>query len=223
MKLALALLCIALASPSFLSAQPSANAQIKGTVTDVTDARVTKAEVTFEGSGQRFRTQTGADGTYSFWLQPGTYTIAVRHPGFCTTRRAAFLVREHSEIKFDFQLWVCAADMGDFAHYSEFDHVPHTHLKPVILFGESHREGDLEQFSGPDFDDGLGHQRKYPVVFSFNLLTVQAEKISYNPRKHIVTANGAVTWRSGADAGTGTKLEIKLDGLEPHPQSSFVD
>ena len=68
---------------------PKGESTVKGVVTDIADGRVTKAAVTFESNGQNLQTTTGADGTYSMRLEPGTYTMFIGHVGFCRARRAA--------------------------------------------------------------------------------------------------------------------------------------
>jgi hypothetical protein len=200
-------------------ARTKPEALVKGVVTDINDDRVPMASVTIEADGQRLRTETSPDGTYSIRLQPGTYTISISRPGFCEVRRGAFVAQKHSEVQFDFQLWVCPSDDTiSSIHYVELDSVPHTHLKPLILFGESQTEGELERFKGPViFEDGPDSGRKYPVVFSFNRLTVRANSLSYNSRNHLLTADGDVAWREGADSGSGTAFAIKLNSSEPHP------
>lgn len=208
------LLLSAIAGPPL----PKGQSIVKGVVTDIVDDRITKAAVTFESNGQNFQTTTGADGRYSMRLEPGTYTIFVGHLGFCSARRAAFVVRESSELQFDFQLWVCPSDSPGFHRYKELDQIPHTDLKPLVLYGESQITGDFERFTGATtFDDGPGHRRRYRCVFSFNLLTVQADNLSYNFRNHVLVADGDVSWQAGNDSGTEPNLEIQLNSYDPHP------
>ena len=197
---------------------PKGESTVKGVVTDIADGRVTKAAVTFESNGQNLQTTTGADGTYSMRLEPGTYTMFIGHVGFCRARRAAFVVLKHSDIQFDFQLWICPSDSPAFFKYKELDQIPHTELKPLVLYGESQMAGDLERFTGATtFDDGTGFRRKYRCVLSFNLLTVQAENLTYNFRNHVLVADGNVSWRAGTDSGTEANLEIRPNNYDPHP------
>jgi hypothetical protein len=213
------MLCIAVLFLAALPAgsEPEPQGKVEGVVVDITDARISNATLTFENEDYEYRIQTRWDGAYSIGLKPGTYAMSVSSMGFCTFRRAAFVLEKHSTVQFNFQMWVCPSDM-EFIHYTELEEVPHTHIKPLILFAKSEPEGDLRRFSGfPPTSDGTGHLRKYPAVFSFNLLTVQAEELVYNPTNHMLTALGNVVWQAGSDSGTGTKLEIKLNGLKPKP------
>src|ERR1700677_2475724 len=109
---------------------PKGESTVKGVVTDIADGRVTKAAVTFESNGQNLQTTTGADGTYSMRLEPGTYTMFIGHVGFCRARRAAFVVRKHSDIQFDFQLWICPRPPPARPVYKELADSSHTELGP---------------------------------------------------------------------------------------------
>lgn len=190
-------------------------AKIEGVVVDITDARIQNAVLTFAKGGREFSTKTGEDGTYSIELKPGKYTMEVTSGGFCTVRRAAFVLQQRSTVQFKLQMWVCPTDT-QFIQYTEFDEVPRTHLKPHVLYAEKKLQGNLLRFKGPNtFDDGTGHARQYPAVFTFNLLTVGAGEIVYDPTKHLLSAFGDVHWQNENKSGTSANLQIKLDGLRP--------
>jgi len=209
--------CIALLFLAPLSAQPKEDVatKIEGVVVDIMDARVSNATLTFETGSREYWTKTRQDGTYSIELKPGTYTMRVESNGFCTLRRSGFVLQKHTAVAFNLQLWVCPTDM-EFVRYLEFEEVPHTHLQPLILYGESAVRGEQQRFKGPNaFNDGTGHPRQYPTIFTFNLLTVQANEIDYDPRKHLVSASGNVHWQDASDSGTGERVQFRLDGLKP--------
>jgi hypothetical protein len=187
----------------------------EGVLVDITDARIANAVLTFDNGKHEYWTKTRQDGTYSIELKPGTYTIKVESYGFCTLRRSGFVLQKHSTVQFNFQMWVCPTDM-ELVRYRELAEVPHTHLKPLVLYGESNLRGELQRFKGPNaFDDGTRHSRQYPAIFTFNLLTVQANEINYDPRKHLVSASGNVHWQDANDLGTGESVQFRLDGLKP--------
>jgi hypothetical protein len=193
-------------------AKPTAT--VKGVVLDIASARIWNAKLTFGDGVHQYDTQTREDGAYSIELKPGTYTMSVYSYGFCTLRRAAFVLQEHSMVQFNFQMWVCPTDT-EFIQYTELDEVPHTHLKPLVLFAKKDSQGELQRSTGPNtFDDGTGKARKYPAVFTFNLLTVQGQELLYDSTKHLVTASGNVLWQDENNSGGGAKVEINLDGLK---------
>lgn len=203
----LGLLICALGSFARPLEQPSA--EVKGIVTDINAAGVTKAIVVFESQGRKYQVETGADGAYAIQLKPNTYTVSISHFGFCGFRRAAFMAKKNSQIHFDFQLWVCPSDWNGKFNFIELEPTPHTRIKPVVLFGETRTEGTMQTFSRVDLGE------KYPVVLTYNLLTVRANKLSYDRSKHLVWATGDVEWQDGRNEGSGKNVQIWLNGLEP--------
>jgi hypothetical protein len=194
---------------SFAQPPDKPGADVKGVVTDVNDGRVTKAILIFESGGQSYRVETGEDGAYEVRLKPSTYTVSITHFGFCRSRRAAFVAKKGSQINFDFQLWVCPSDAYGKYNFVELEPVSHTHLKPLILFGEARPEGTSQVFTGAVLTE------KYPVVLTYNLLTLRATELTYERSKHILWATGAVEWQDGTTEGTDMNVQIRLDGPEP--------
>jgi hypothetical protein len=191
-------------------AQPidEASAEVTGVVTDILDGRIPKAVLIFESGGQSYRVGTGLDGAYSIRLKPNTYTVSISYSGFCRFRRAAFMVKKNFQIRFDFQLWVCASDSS--YNFIELQPVPNTRLKPLVLFGETHTEGTIQTFT-----QVVLMAEKYPVVLTYNLLTVRANHLSYERSKHLLWAEGDVIWQNGKNEGRGKSVQIWLNGREP--------
>jgi hypothetical protein len=222
MRIKTGLFCFAilLLAVRLVSSVPEMEERVEGVLVDINDARIWSGTLTFETGVHEYISQTGTDGTYSIKLKPGTYLVTVKSQGFCTIRRAAFVLQKHSSLRFDFQMWVCPSD-SEFVQFAELDEVPRTHLKPLIQFAHEDLQGDLQRFHGPSTnDDGTGHARKYPAVFTFNLLRVQADEILYDSSAHLLTASGHVAWEDGTQTGAGNNVEIKLDGLKPKPNAN---
>lgn len=194
---------------SFAQPLDKSVADVKGAVTDVNDGRVARAILVFESGGQSYRVETGEDGAYEIRLKPNTYTVSITHFGFCRSRRAAFVAKKGSQINFDFQLWVCPSDAYGKYNFVELEPVSHTHLKPLILFGDARPEGTSQIFTGAVLTE------KYPVVLTYNLLTLRAKQLTYEPSKHLLWAEGAVEWQDGTTEGTDKNVQIWLDGPEP--------
>lgn len=190
-------------------------AKVDGVLVDINDARIWNGKLTFRDGVHEYSTQTRRDGTYSIELKPGTYAMDVRSNGFCNLRRAAFILEKHATVQFNMQMWVCPTDT-EFIQYIEFEEVPHTHLKPLVLYAKKDLQGGLPRFRGPHaVDDGTRHPRQYPAIFTFNILTVQAEEIVYDSTKHLLSAFGSVHWQDADNSGTSANVQIKLDGLRP--------
>jgi hypothetical protein len=223
MSIKAAPLCIALSLLAVLplGAAPETGGTVEGVVSDITGARIRSATLTFENGVHKYTAQTRPDGTYSIKLKSGTYLVSVESSGFCTIRRGAFLLQKHSSLRFNFEMWVCPSD-AEFIRFAELNVVPHTHLKPLVQFGREDFEGDLQRFRGPSTNnDGTGHARKYPAVFTFNLFRVQADVILYNPSTRLLIASGNVAWEEGTETGTGATIEFRLDGLQPNAEGYF--
>jgi hypothetical protein len=185
------------------------NAEVKGVVTDSLDGRMPRVVLVFESGGKTYPVETGEDGTYALQLKPDTYTVSVTQRGFCGFRRAAFSARKGSKIRFDFQLWVCPSDADGRYNFIELEAAPHTHLKPLVLFGETHTEGTSQDFTGAFLS------KRYPVMFTYNLLTLRAIQLRYERDRHLVWATGDVVWQDGTNEGSGQNVQVWLDGPEP--------
>ena len=184
-------------------------AYVAGTILDVNNAPVAKAVLVFKREAQSQTVETRADGTYAIHLLRGVYTVSLSHSGFCTMRRAAFSVRTMNRIQLDFQLWVCPSDNFGKYRYVELDPEPEIPLKPLVLFGESSKAGDRETFTGAVLS------QKYPVVVTYNQLTVKADKVVYSEEHKSIIGTGNVVVEEGADKRLGSKVEIIFHNGEP--------
>ena len=170
-------------------------------MSDINDARISNATVILKAKVGEFRATTKDDGTYSLELRPGTYSMEVQSSGFCTLQRAAFILRKTAVVKFDLQMWVCPSDMA-YVHYDELEEVA------------QYEQGSLNVFIGPiNFEASA--VRRYPAIFTFNLVTVSAAEIVYDPGRRTVTVSRNVSWQDGSKSGTGPKIKMKLDGPDP--------
>jgi hypothetical protein len=87
-------------------------------------------------------------------------------------------------------MWICPTDTKRI-RYQELDEVSNTDLRPLILFGKSERQDNLERFVGVEmFNDGTGQTRGYPAILTFNRLTVQCDEIVYNPSQRLLIVRG---------------------------------
>ncbi len=195
----------------------ASQSQVTGVITDVQDARVAGARLTFTSGVHEFTTQSAADGTYSIYLPPATYFLTLRSRYFCTIRRAAFELHKGSLLRFNFQMWVSPSDM-ELIRYEELASVPKTKLRPLVLFGESEQRNDSTRFVGaPTYNDGTGHSRNYPVVLTFNLLTVQGDEMLYYPSQHLLIVRGNVRWQNDDTSGQADAVTIDLNAPNPTP------
>jgi hypothetical protein len=225
MRLATPVFCIAvlLLSVGSNGLRERGDGHVEGVVVDVQGARIADATLTFTSGKGEQTALTGVDGAYSIDLRPGTYRLSISSRGFCTFPRAAFVLHKAAAIRFNFQMWICPTDMK-LIRYQELDEVSNSDLRPLILFGKSERQDNLERFVGAEmFNDGTGHTRRYPAILTFNRLTVQCDEIVYNPSQRLLIVRGNVSWESGEKSGKADRARIYFGGLDPLPLPSTPD
>ena len=200
--------------PGFVKSQELA-ASVRVELVDVNDARISNATITLTSESGSFTASKQGNFTYLAAVRPGTYRLEARSPGFCRVRRADFLLGEHAAVQFRMQMWVCGSHLP-LVQYAELVEEPGSHLKPLVLYGSRDESSGIDRFRGPyDYNDGTGHQRQYPTIFTFNLISIQAEEIEYDSLHRKITARGNVLWQDGNGSGDGARVELKLDGLQP--------
>jgi hypothetical protein len=207
LALVLASLCVSTRAGTIQGGPAQSAAHIIGIVTDSDGGRIANVEIDFTGVQGRRRTTTTDKGSYTIDLAPGVYAAEIASSNFCRLRRGKFLATSTSEIKIDFQLWVCASDAS--YNFVELDSVKNTDLRPLVLYGSVRQAGDKQIFTGATMG------RIYPVVFTFNLLTVEADELTYDRTEHVITARGNVSWQDGKASDSALQLSVKLDGLKP--------
>lgn len=206
--------------------------EVKGTITDATGAGVIGASVVFTGEGRTHAVETARDGSYLAELQAGTYDVNVKATGFCEMRHGSFIAGKDAIIELDFHLIVCPSDWTGKFYYAQLDAAPNSGLRPVILFGDANSSNNLTRYTGPVIPDivvGKGKspgsygqypqavlkQRTYPVVLSYNLLTVRCRQLLYDSQKHLAIGTGQVEVQEGNGTRTGDRVRVFLSGLDP--------
>lgn len=221
-----ALAKVALLGLWLCSASPAATAQqseVKGMVTDGAGAGVVGASVVFTRGGQNVTVRTDSYGAYLASLPPGTYEMSVRASGFYEMERAAFNLSEGSEAEFDFELLVAVISDPAFLNRGEplqprnlTFHDPYnyqeqrlsalvTHLRPVVLFGGREAQDDSITYTGL-FRDG----KHLPVIYTYDLLTVKSQTLTYFPKDGSIRATGAVIFKDGEHTQHGSKIEVSF-------------
>jgi hypothetical protein len=221
MKLALRMPCVVFLLLGVCATGLSAENDgiVQGVVTDVQDARISDATLTFTNKHDVHIAQTRDDGTYSIKLKSGTYALKVTKPYFWELRRAAFVLNKRSTLRFDFQMWVSTMD-SEGIHYQELEKVAKSRLRPLILFGKNEQaEGSVRFIGAATFNVETRQARRYPTILTFNLLTVRGDELIYNPSCRLVTVRGNVFWENGDKSGKADSVTISLNRLDPTPTS----
>ncbi len=190
---------------------------VRGVVKDPSAAAIANAEVFFLNDLQETATHTNSDGNYIARLSPGIYTIRIKSPGFYEERRGAFFARAGSEIKFDF---ILRAGGNPDAHetgagernyeWEELTAPAGDGLKPMVLYGKREQEGLSVRYSSLVFSG-----KQYPVVYTYDLLTVKASSLSYSMPDHSIVGTGSVVWEDGETSKLGSRIEVSFPEGKP--------
>src|SRR6185437_9317732 len=209
------------------SAAPK-QAEVKGTVTDTSGAGVVGASVAFAREGQSVTVKTDSYGTYRALLEPGSYEVSVKASGFYEMRRGAFTLREGDEGNFDFELLVAVISDPVFVdpadplrpqraprdpyNYQEqrLDVIAPNGLQPIVLFG-----GREERAGSVTYTGLLRDGRRLPIVYTYDLLTVRCETLTYFPKDRSVQGSGNVVFEDGEHTRRGSRIEISFHDGEP--------
>jgi hypothetical protein len=226
--LLLVISCVALAAVQRRSPAVNVMGRISGTVVDVNESRIAGATVIIERIGFSRAIHTDEDGAYDVGLPTGIYRMKVSSTGFCPIRRAAFKVMPSTVIKFDFTLIVCPIvnniSILDGQYKGETDDytppfaedllaidtlaLPQPSL--LIQFGERALVGNIIQYRGFKSDD------KYiGVMASYNLMTLYADKLSFDKEVGLIKAEGNVILEDGKQQVRARRVEIVFKAGEP--------
>jgi hypothetical protein len=53
-------------------------------------------------------------------------------------------------------------------------------------------------------------------VYTYNLLTIKANTLTYSKREYSVRGAGDVIWQDGRSTRRGSKIDVAFDNGEPH-------
>lgn len=204
-------------------------AQVTGLITDAAGAGVPRASVFFSSAGKKSTVVTDSYGTYAVHLQPGMYEMYVKAWGFYDMRRAAFSVAAGTKVNFDFKLLTAVisdpvttgrtdvteppnAPISDPYNYQQelLEFPIDNNARPLVLFGSR------EQHEGEILFRGLARDGKQlPVVYTYDLLTVSSETLTYFSKDGSVRGSGDVAFEDGQHARHGSRIDISFHDGKP--------
>lgn len=218
--------CITIVAPHGNNiSTPMAVGRIQGTVKFklINEGVLPGAKVTIEGSGVRLEADTDAHGNYEIEAPAGMYRISVEHEGFCPGRRSEFQVKAATETVFDFTLFSCASahgrtsavdspyvNLGYIQPYKEeLIHLTRATDAPselMIRYGERSDSAGVLQYRGASMIEStydkeqkrqVEIENKIAVMVTYDVLTVYADSICFDPQTLQLTAVGEVTLEDG--------------------------
>ena len=232
-SLVLAFLFLPISVPTLtqVSAPQDARFRIEGTVTDPSDAVVPATEITFRGDVGTVRVPSDAKGFYHADLPLGAYTLNTRVPqGFRAYTRPLFRVDSPTSLVFNIVLqfgrnncdivvlgkdsqpatekeWAVAAK--DFCGGEDFFPLPSrngTRYSVSIQYQTRSRSVSGYEYTcewtPPSFCS--------PVSVAYNLLTLQAKHVFYDPEHHRIKATGDVVALQNGIKTTAESMTLVL-------------
>lgn len=216
-------------------------ATLKGTIRFLTidEGPEARATVTLEGERNNhvFEITPGMRGAYEFTVPPGIYRIIVK-VGFCPTKRAAFRLRESQHITFDLPVADCkivdrirprdwkpeepankgTVDGEEEPFKEKIFQVSGDPSELMIRYGKWDESGKTFKYEGAPvgFLTGQGPQTRYlPVMVTYDLLTMYANKVCYDPRTQRLLADGNVIVEDGKQRKRGNHVEVNFSAGNP--------
>ena len=204
------------------------SAEVHGTLSDYSDARIPQATLRFTRRGAVTTVKTGPAGTYSVHLAPGTYAVTAEASGFCRQPHSDISVVHDSTAELNFGLVEARIVDRIEAHPSQeglppppridssedrklvcgYDEEtlarpPHSSIHPFILFGDR-----IDDASQVRYESATYTARKLQVIMTFAFTTIRADKIVYDPRSPAFEATGHVSWEDGTRTLNGSIANI---------------
>lgn len=188
--------------------------EVVGTVQDAVGASIAGATVEFIGQGKHYLVTVGDVGGYAAQLTPGTYSVTARALYFCEEHRATFSIAANQKAEFDFILPVGATDtrpQDDGCYKEDAPDMGKGVLHSLVLYGARSQKGAELSYSGLKQDVN----ENYPTVFSYDLLTLRADRLVFDSQAKSITAIGSVTLQNGVQTQHASKINIEFANGDP--------
>ena len=147
-------------------AQQNVVGKVTGSIFDQQDAVIPGTEITIENQNFRKNAISDTDGTYTFELPPGIYTVATKQGTWNAAKRANFLVRasETTTINLSPTIRITSIALeitpkgtqdvytyNDKLKYDEFFPFPNSPLNVVVEYGKKKRKGVITEYRNAKF------------------------------------------------------------------------
>lgn len=210
------------------SAQASA-AHLFGIVKDSNGSAIPGARLVFEGEGGAKEIHTDEEGAYYIDLPSGLYRAKADARWFCSVKRPAFKAQPEKSTWLDFFLDVCPivnsliVENGRYKGETDEPTPPFKmevisikRLAPfelLIYFGQrtEYKDRGLIRYDRIKTIDG----RFLPVTFMYDLLTVKADKVTFDKKNRNLMAEGNVMIYNNEQVDLGVNAEIKFNKGSP--------
>jgi hypothetical protein len=147
--------------------------------------------------------------------------MRVTRPGFYESLRPPFSLKKNANVEFDFALIDCgsidriyinsdavsvpSSSEVDQYHNEELNSIRVDGLNPWVAFGKRELIESTVRYSGP-----VRGTNALPVIFTYDLETVEANMITYFPARATFRGNGNVEWSGGGTGRYGSEVQVEL-------------
>jgi hypothetical protein len=211
------------------SVSQSSSVRIYGVVKDPNGASISSATLIFEGEGRTQKIHADVEGSYNINLPVGLYQAKVEAPWFCPIRRPAFKVEPGQSIKLDFFLDACPivnsikTENGKYKGETD-EYVPpfkeerislkrYAPFEILIYFGQRTELNKNGQISYDMIETING--KLLPVTVMYNLLTIKADKVTFDRNNVRLIFNGHVLIYNNNQIDFGNNAEIEFKNEIP--------
>lgn len=208
-------------------AQTQKTELIQGTVF-ISQMAISKVNIIFSSSDSKYEVTTNDDGFYEIYLPPNIYQVTSNAVGFCPIQRASFYVKPLSKQTLNLNLYVCGLESGftvdsNGKFVSEFCRlVPPYKTESFSLSKSSNPSLNLHiMFNGRKQNENIIEYGKSAdsdllgVNVTYNLLTLSADKASFNKKTLKLKAEGNVLVEDGKQQYRFSNAEIDFNAKDP--------
>ena len=95
-------------------------------------------------------------------------------------------------------------------HDDELGPVTPNGLSPLISYGKRETETSSVRYSGLAIKG-----RELPVIYTYDVLTVKADRVVYSRLDSSIRGTGHVVWQDGGTTQNGSAIEISFECYKP--------
>jgi hypothetical protein len=227
-------LALLLCGSAYFSQTGKAQSQVsvvKGKVVFMGAEGLNDAIVHFANEIKDNSVRTNDAGEYSIVLKPGKYHAWAKTE-FSGGERSAFILEGNEKVEMDFDVSNCGTEYAVGAppagpqpgpssacgyYAEELKAIEGSGLQPYVLYGSRRVENDLIQYSKVPVPESWPY-REVPVVFTYDLLTIKSDSLTYNVKDNFVVATGNVIYQDGKTTQHLPKITISFVNGEPKIQ-----
>jgi hypothetical protein len=209
----------------------SAVSVVKGKVVFMGAEGLNDVTVHFVNETNDYSAVTNDAGEYSIGLKPGKYRAWAKTE-FSGGQRSAFILEGDQKVEIDFDVSNCGTEYAVGAppagpqpgpssacgyYAEELKPIEGSGLQAYVLYGSRRVENDVIRYSRVPVPDSWPY-REVPVVFTYDLLTIKSDSLTYDIKDNSLVATGNVIYQDGKTTQHLPKMSLSFVSGEPKVQ-----